>query len=158
MRRWGPALIFGCLLGLLARAKGGNLAGLLVGLGAVVMYLALSRLAYLRLARQHPDPPQLSVGEKAILYGPATWTQQGRLREGWAFLTNQQLSLVVTDATSIALSIGEIDEIRPAKRSWRLGGELGVVSKREGLVLLKVPDVKRWELALRRVVRGESEV
>ena len=156
MRRWIPALIFAALLGLLARGKGGNLAGIFVGCVALVLYLAIARLAYLRLARQRPEPPTLRAGETALLYGPATWAAKDFKGEGWAYLSDQALTLAVLDEAAWSLPLVEVQEIRPGKRLWRLGGELGIVSQRSGLLRLKVPDAKRWQLALRQAVQTKG--
>jgi hypothetical protein len=154
-RFFGPAFI-GFLLLAVGHARAGWPAGIFAGLCAFILTLFMGSLVRGRALKQAPAAPPLLAGETPLLHGPVSFSAGGPAVEGWAYLSDQRLTLLASDETDGAtIRLKEVEELRPAKRGWRSGGELGVVAAGR-LWRLKVPDSARWLALLQSASRAKA--
>lgn len=149
-------LLVPALLGLILAAFGGRVGGApaaaLMGAVGLLAGWSMGRLVRSRKMRQAPAAPPLRAGETPLLHGPVRLLQEGGARACWAYLSDRRLSLLPEDlGEGVDLELSRLDEIRPLKRRWR-SGELSVVVEGRSW-RLRLPDVRRWERALRDAAR-----
>ena len=92
----------------------------------------------------------MQPGETALLYGGLARSAMPRAhpRPGLIFPTSACSCCSEEGAGSVDLELKDIEELRPDKSG------VIVVSKKHGLLKLKLPDPKRWLGALRQAVRN----
>lgn len=151
--KFAVPLLLGLALYGLGRSLSGTAAGLFLAAIGVAVGLSLGRLMRARAMRQAPAAPPLLPGEKALLHGPLQLLQNDGRHEVWAYLSDQRLQLLpVGGGEGVQLALPQVDELRPGRKAFGGGGELGVVVQGR-LWRLQVPDLARWRKALEQAVR-----
>jgi hypothetical protein len=157
MRRYLGALFMGVGLFLVGKERAGWGAGVLAALVGVMTALFMGTLVRGRAMRKAPEAPAMLPGETPLLHGPVSFIEAaGSSREGWAYLSDQRLSLFPSDGgQGQVLKLNTITELRPPKRLLFGQGPLGLVANGQ-LWRLKVPDLDRWLAALRLALHGKD--
>lgn len=150
------ALPFGALLGWLASGRSGPLAGLAVGIFSAIGFSMVHYFARARVRSRQGAAPAMLEGEKALLHGPGEWIEAKASAKAWVYLSN--LRLIVKeegDSGEVVVDLKDIEEVRPAQDRF-FSSELKLVAKGHGLITLKLPDAKRWQLALQQALKGAA--
>jgi hypothetical protein len=156
MRRYVGAVLLGTGLFFVGQARAGWGAGVLAAMVGVTVALFMGTLVRGRAIRKAPTAPAMLPGETPLLHGPVDIIEASAKRAGWAYLSNQRLSLYPSDGgEGVTLKLKDVSELRPPKRQIFGEGPLGVVADGQ-LWSLKVPDNQRWLQALREGVQGKS--
>jgi hypothetical protein len=146
-------LLLPALMGLILAAFGARLGGppVAVFLGAIGMVSGWGLGRMVRAGRMRQAPPP-RPGETPLLHGPLQLMQASGPRDCWAYLSDQRLSLQPADQSEgVELELAKLDELRPIEKRWK-GGLLTLVVAGEAW-RIQVPDVLRWEKAIRAAVR-----
>ena len=149
MRKYVGALFMGLGLFLVGKERAGWPVGIFGAAMGVMVALFMGTLVRGRAMRKAPEAPTMLTGETPLLHGPVTFIEKSGRREGWAYLSDQRLSLFPSDGgDGQILSLDSISELRPPKRQVFGEGPLGVVAHGQ-LWTFKVPDTDRWMSTLR---------
>jgi hypothetical protein len=153
MRRYFGALFLGTGLFLVGKERAGWPAGIFASMIGVMVALFMGTLVRGRAMRKAPEAPAMRPGETPLLHGPVSFIESSGSRDGWAYLSDQRLSLFPGDGgQGQVLELSSITELRPPRRQIFGQGPLGLVAAGQ-LWRLKVPDLDRWTTALRSVLR-----
>lgn len=146
-------LLLGAFVYALGARYSGHAAGAFLGVLALIAGFTVGKIVRGRAVRTAPAPPGRREGEAPLLHGPLRLRQpEGADREAWAYLSDQRLNLLPLEGgEGVELELKALEEIRPVKRGWR-GGELSLVFAGKTW-RLRVPDAKRWEMAIRDAAR-----
>jgi hypothetical protein len=156
MRRYVGALFMGVGLFLVGKERAGLPAGIFAALVGVMVALFMGTLVRGRAMRKAPEAPAMLPGESPLLHGPVSFIEAKGSREGWAYLSDQRLSLFPSDGgEGQILKLSAITELRPPRRQIFGHGPLGLVANGK-LWRLKMPDLDRWLLALRSALHGKD--
>jgi len=150
-------LIVPFLLGLalfgIGQRLSGPAAGLFLAFIGVAVGLGLGRVVRARAVRNAPPVPTVHTGETPLLHGPLQLLQNDGPQEVWAYLSDTRLQLLpVGGGDGVELKLAQVEELRPGRKSFSGGGELGVVVQGQ-LWRLQTPDLARWRQALQGAVR-----
>lgn len=107
-----------------------------------------------RLRSRQGAAPSLLEGESALLYGPGELSDSAGSAKVWIYVSNLRLMVRDEDGAKVEMPLSDIEELRPPRLGF-FGGELGLVAKGRGLLVLKVPDVSRWHRAIHSAIHKE---
>lgn len=153
MRRWLVPVLWGLLVGAVAKERAGWAAALFGGLSTGILSLYVGALVRGRAMKKAPEAPAMLPGETPLLHGPVVVLSDAGRRDCWAYLSDRRLSLLPSDGSQgPVLLLSQLKELRPAKPRLVGYGPIGLVFEGQ-LWQIKVPDAERWMSALRQGLR-----